>query len=137
MRLEIPIIEFQEFINRYYHINIELKNIETNKIKISYIESLVLIIKEVKNDVFVFDYEADGLVDFIAKGIHFFMKKKLSNLPFKWDSVTREVKIDLKKIERLNGLLKLLYIYEFQFVNDNILLVLYEEIKPEINVLNE
>ena len=59
MKLEIPIKEFQEFINSYYHINIDLKNIETNKIKVSFFESVILIMKDVKNDEFIFDYEAD------------------------------------------------------------------------------
>jgi len=129
MRLEIPIKEFQEFIKGYYDINIDLKNIEVNKIKVIYFDSAVLKIKEVKNDEILFDYEVNGLVDLIAKVVHFFMKKKLANLPFKWDSGKREVTIDLKMIKGLTELLKVLYIYEFQFVNDNILLVLYERNK--------
>lgn len=136
MRLEIPIKEFQEFINRHYHINIDLKNIETNKIKITYIDSVVLIVKEVKKDELIFDYETDGLVDLIAKVVHFFMKKKLASLPLKWDSGKREITIELKKIKGLTELLKVLYIHEFQFVNDNILLVLYE-LNSEISLLNE
>ena len=129
MRLEIPIKEFQEFIKGYYDINIDLKNIEVNKIKVIYFDSVVLKIKEVKNDEIIFDYEVNGFVDLIAKGVQFFLAKKLDNLPFKWDSITKEVTIDLKKIKSLTQLLKFVYISELQFVNDNILLVLYERDK--------
>ncbi|MFA4853699.1 MAG: hypothetical protein WC599_14380, partial [Bacteroidales bacterium] len=76
MRLEIPIKEVQEFLSDYYHINIDLKNIEENKIKVTYIDSVVLIIKEVKEDVVFINYEVDGLAVIAAKVAHFFLEKK-------------------------------------------------------------
>src|ERR1035437_8583442 len=125
MRLEIPLKEVQEFLSNYYNINVGLKNIEENKIKATYFDSIVLIIKEVKDDEVLFYYEVDGLVDLIAKVAHFFLEKKLDNIPIEWDSKTREVTIDLKKIQELSEFLKFVYISELHFVNDNILLILY------------
>ena len=129
MRLEIPLKEVQEFLNNYYNINVVLKNIEENKIKATYFDSIVLIIKEVKEDEVLFYYEVDGLVDLIAKVAHFFLKKKLDNIPIEWDSKTREVTIYFKKIQELSNFLKFVYISELHFVNYNILLVLYERDK--------
>jgi len=129
MRLEVSIKEFQELINDHYHINIDFKNIEANKIKAAYVDSIVLKIKEVKNDEILFDYEADGFVELIAKVASLFLKRKLDNLPIGWDSRTRELTIDLKKIKRLRELLEFVYISELQIVNDNILLILYERDK--------
>ena len=125
MRLEIPLKEVQEFLSNYYNINVVLKNIEENKIKATYFDSIVLIIKEVKEDEVLFYYEVDGLVDLIAKVAHFFLEKKLDNIPIEWDSKTREVTIYFKKIQELSNFLKFVYISELHFVNDNILLVLY------------
>ncbi|MCK9399747.1 MAG: hypothetical protein M0Q51_07085 [Bacteroidales bacterium] len=125
MRLEIPIKEIQEFLSDYYHIDIGLKNIEENKIKATYIDSVVLIIKEVKEDVVFINYEVDGLAVIAAKVAHFFLEKKLDNIPVEWDAKTKEVTIDLKKIPELIELLKFVYISELHFVNDNILFEFY------------
>jgi hypothetical protein len=125
MRLEIPIKEIQEFLSDFYHIDIGLKNIEENKIKATYIDSVVLIIKEVKEDVVFINYEVDGLAVIAAKVAHFFLEKKLDNIPVEWDAKTKEVTIDLKKIPELIELLKFVYISELHFVNDNILFEFY------------
>jgi hypothetical protein len=42
MRIEIPISEVQQFLSNQYQINIDLKNIEENKIEARYIDSVVL-----------------------------------------------------------------------------------------------
>jgi uncharacterized protein YijF (DUF1287 family) len=84
-----------------------------------------LIIKEVREDKVLFYYEVDGLVDLIAKVAHFFLKKKLENMPIEWDTRKREVTVDFKRIQELSELLKFFYISELHFVNENILLVLY------------
>ena len=107
------------------HIDIGLKNIEENKIKATYIDSVVLIIKEVKEDVVFINYEVDGLAVIAAKVAHFFLEKKLDNIPVEWDAKTKEVTIDLKKIPELIELLKFVYISELHFVNDNILFEFY------------
>jgi uncharacterized protein YijF (DUF1287 family) len=125
MRLEIPIKEVQEFLRNYYNIKVSLKNIEENKIKATYIDSVVLILKEVREDVVLIYYEADRLVNLIAKAAHFFLKKKLENMPIKWDTRKREVTIDLKRIQEISAFLKFLYVSELHFVNENILFVLY------------
>lgn len=125
MRLEIPIKEVQEFLSDHYKINIALKNIEESKIEATYIDSVVLIIKEVKEDVVFINYEVDGLAVIAAKVAHFFLKKKLDNIPVEWDAKTNEVTIDLKKIPKLGELLRFVYVSELHFVNDNILFVFY------------
>ena len=125
MRLEIPLKEVQEFLNNYYNIDIGLKNIEENKIEANYFVPLVLTIKEVKEDIVVFQYEVNGFVNLLAKGAHFLLGKKPDNVPIEWNSKTKEVTIDLKKIQELRNFLKFVYISELHFVNDNILLVLY------------
>lgn len=125
MRLEIPIKEVQDLLRDHYKINITLKNIEENKIKATYFDSVVLIIKEVKEDIFFIDYEVDGLAVIAAKVAHFFLKKKLDNIPVEWDAKTKAVTIDLKKIPALSELLKFVYVSELHFVNDNILFVFY------------
>ncbi|MFA4863235.1 MAG: hypothetical protein WC605_05605, partial [Bacteroidales bacterium] len=91
----------------------------------TYIDSVVLIIKEVKEDVVFINYEVDGLAVIAAKVAHFFLEKKLDNIPVEWDAKTKEVTIDLKKIPELIELLKFVYISELHFVNDNILFEFY------------
>jgi len=56
MRIEILLSEVQQFLSDQYRINIVLKNIEDNKIEAKYIDSVVLIIKEVKDNVVLFYY---------------------------------------------------------------------------------
>jgi len=131
MRLEIPIKEVQEFLRNYYNIKVGLKNIEENKIKATYIVSVVLILKEVREDEVLIYYEAVGMVNLIAKAAHFFLKKKLENMPIKWDTRKREVTIDLKRIQEISVFLKFLYISELHFVNENILFVLYARDKTK------
>ena len=77
MRLEIPLSEVQQFLSNQYQIDIDLKNIEENKIEATYIDSVVLIINEVKKDVVLFHYEVDGLASILTKVAHLFLEKKL------------------------------------------------------------
>jgi len=131
MRIEIPVKEVQEFLGNHYKIKVGLKNIEENKIKVTYIDSIVLIIKEVREDEVLFYYEADGLVNLIVKVAHFFLKTKIENRPIVWDARAKEVTLDLKRIQELSAFLKFLYISELHFLNDNILLVLYARDKTK------
>lgn len=67
---------------------------------------ILLIIKEVKEDVVFSQYEADGLAWIVTKIDHFFMGKKLDKKHIAWDSKNKELKIDLNKITELNAFLK-------------------------------
>jgi hypothetical protein len=129
MRLEIPLSEIQQFLSNQYQIDIDLKNIEENKIEATYIDSVVLIINEVKEDIVLFHYEVDGLASIVTKIAHFFLEKKLDNSPIEWDSKYKELKIDLNKITELNALLKFVSIAEIHFVKDNIVLDIFERDK--------
>jgi len=122
MRLEILLSEVQQFLSNQYQIDIDLKNIEENKIEATYIDSVVLIIKEVKEDVVVFQYEVDGLASIVTKIAHFFLEKKLDKTLIEWDSKNEELKIDLNKITELNAFLKFVSISEIQFIKDTIVL---------------
>jgi hypothetical protein len=125
MRIEIPLSEVQQFVSNQYQIDIDLKNIEENKIEVTYIDSVVLIINEVKEDVVLFHYEADGLASIVAKIAHFFMEKKLDKKHIEWDSKKEELKIDLKNITELNPFLKFVYISGIHFIKDTIVLEMY------------
>jgi hypothetical protein len=125
MRLEILLSEVQQFLSNQYQIDIELKNIEENKIEATYIDSVVLIIKEVKEDVVLFQYEVDGLASIVTKIAHFFLEKKLDKTPIEWDSKNKELTIDLNKITELNAFLKFVSISEIHFIKDTIVLEMY------------
>jgi len=125
MQLIIPLTEVHQFLSNKYHINIDLKNIEENKVEATYIDSVVLIINEVSDNIFLFRYEVDGLATIVAKIAHFFLEKKLDNTPIEWDSKNKELKIDLNKITELNAFLKFMTISEINFINDNIILRMY------------
>lgn len=125
MRLEIPLSEVQQFLSKQYQIDIGLKNIEDNKIEVTYIDSLVLIINEVKEDVFLFHYEVDGLASIVTKIAHLFLKKRLDKTPIVWDSKNRELKIDLNKFTELYTFLKFVSISEIHFIKDSIVLEMY------------
>ena len=125
MRLEILLSEVQQFLSNQYQIDIDLKNIEENKIEATYIDSVVLIIKEVKEDVVLFQYEVDGLASIVTKIAHFFLEKKLDRTPIEWDSKNKELTIDLNKITELNAFLKFVSISEIHFIKDTIVLEMY------------
>jgi len=124
MKIEIPISEVQEFLSNYYNINVALKNIGEDKIEANYLVSLILTIKEVRKDEVTFQYEVNGLVDLLAKGAHFLLGKKIDDSPIEWDSKTSEVVVDLKKVQALSDFLKVCFISELHFVNENIVLLL-------------
>lgn len=124
MKIEIPITEVQEFLSNYYNINVALKNIGEDKIEANYLVSLILTIKEVRKDEVTFQYEVNGLVDLLAKGAHFLLGKKMDDSPVEWDSKTSEVVVDLKKVQALSDFLKVCFISELHFVNENIVLLL-------------
>ena len=124
MKIEIPITEVQEFLSNYYNINVALKNIGEDKIEANYLVSLILTIKEVRKDEVTFQYEVNGLVDLLAKGAHFLLGKKMDDSPIEWDSKTSEVVVDLKKVQALSDFLKVCFISELHFVNENIVLLL-------------
>jgi hypothetical protein len=122
MRLQIPLTEVQLFLNDQYNIDIELKSVEENKIEATYIDSVILNIKEVKEGMILIQYEADGLAHIVAKVAHFFLNKKLDNSPVEWDSKNEKVKVDLNKITELNGFLKFISVSGIHFKNDAIIM---------------
>ena len=124
MKIEIPITEVQDFLSNYYNINVALKNIGEDKIEANYLVSLILTIKEVRKDEVIFQYEVNGFVDLLAKGAHFLLGKKLDDAPIEWDSKTSEVVVDLKKVQALSDFLKVYFISELHFVNEDIVLIL-------------
>jgi len=132
MRLEIPILEVQDFINSYYQINIELKNIATDKIQATYIESVVFILKEINEDEILFNYDSDGLVNILAKITHFFVERKLENIPIEWNSKTKAVAVKLRKIPELNEFLKFVEISKVHITDDNILILMFARVKNKI-----
>jgi len=132
MRLEIPIYEVQEFINNYYQINIELENIAADKIQATYLESVVLILKEINEYEILFSYDSDGLVNILAKIIHFFVDRKLEDFPIEWNSETKVVAVKLRKIPELNEFLKYVEISKVHFTGDNILLLMFAREKNKI-----
>ena len=125
MRLEIPLSEVQQFISNQYNINVDLKNIEVNKIEATYIDSVVLIIDEVKEEVISIHYEVDGLATIVTKIAHLFLGKKLDKTPIEWDSTKRELKIDLNKFTELDKFLEFAFISEIQFIKDAVVLEMY------------
>jgi len=131
MRLEIPLSEVQEFLSDQYRINIDLKNIDDNKIEAKYIDSVILIIKEVKENVVLFYYEVDGLATIVTKIAHLFLDKKLDKTPIDWDSKNKELKIDLNKFSEMNTFLKFVSISEIHFIKDTIVLEMYARGKTE------
>jgi len=124
MKIEIPITEVQEYLSNTYNIKVGLKNIGEDKIKATYFVSLVFTIKEVGNDEVVFHYEGNSLVHLLAKGAHFLLGKKLDDSPVEWDSKTSEVVVDLKKVQALKDFLKVFFVYELHFVNEDIVFIL-------------
>lgn len=124
MRLEIPFSDIQEYVSNRYHRNIRLKNIEVDKIKVNYFISFILTIEEVKGDEVIFQYETNVFVNILLKSVHFLLKNKLEKTPVKWDSRTREVIVDLKKVEELSEFLKLTYISELHFEDETIVLII-------------
>lgn len=130
MRLEIPLSEVKQFLSSQYKIDIHLKNIGMNKVKVTYIiDSVVLIIQEAKENVVLFRYEVDGLARIVTKVAHFFLGKKLDKKHIEWDSKNKELKIDLNKITELNAFLKFVSISEIHFIKDTILLEMYAKSK--------
>lgn len=134
MRLEIPLTEVQQFVSSQYDIDIDLKNTADNKIEATYIDSVILNIKEVHEGIIVIHYEVDGLAHIVSKVAHFFLDKKLDQLPIEWDSKIEEVRIDLNKIKRLNEFFKFMSISEILFKNDAVvieMLVNWQNLKQE------
>ena len=70
----------------------------------------------------VFQYQSNVVVNIIVKFVHYIMRKKLEHLPIVWNSNTREVIIDLKKINELEEFLKQSSILELSFIHETILL---------------
>lgn len=122
MKLEISLAEVQQFKRSQFEIDVDLKNIEENKIEATYIDSVVLIIDEVKENVSQFHYEADGLAKAVTTIAHFFLEKKLDKTPIEWDSKNRTLEIDLNKIPELSKFLTFVSISELSFTNETVVL---------------
>lgn len=131
MQLEIHLSEVQQFLSNQYHIDIDLKNIEVNKIEATYIDSVDLIIDEVKEDVVLLHYEANGLATLVTKIAHLILEKKLDNTPIEWDSKKKKLKIDLNKFTELNAFLEFVSISDIRFIKDSIVLVMYARVKAK------
>lgn len=117
MQLEIPLSEVQQFLRSQYHIDIDLKNTADNKIEATYIDSVILNLKEVNEGMIVIHYEVDGLAHIVSKAAHFFLEKKLGQMPVEWNSKMEEIRIDLNKVPQLNAFLKVVSISAIQFID--------------------
>ena len=124
MRLEISLIEVKEVIQNYYHLHVGIINVGKDKIKLSYYGSIVLSLKEIKAEEVVFSYQVNGFVELMAKGIHYFLKKKVEFDALEWNTDAKEVTFDLEKIKELREFIKFLYISEIHFGDEIILLEL-------------
>ena len=124
MKLEISITEVKEVIQNYYHLHVGIKNVGEDKIKLSYYGSIILSLKEIKAEEVVFSYEVNGFVELMAKGVHYFLKKKLEFDALEWNTVAKEITFDLKKIKELREVINFLYISEIHFIDEFILLEL-------------
>jgi hypothetical protein len=124
MRIDIPFQEIEEFLLKHHQVHVRLKSFDENKIKVFYFISFIFTLKEIQKNKAVFQYEVNVFENILAKGAHCFLKNKLMNAPVEWNSKTKEVTIDLKKIQALDRFLQLFYISEFRFGNENIVLVL-------------
>lgn len=129
MQLEIPLSEVQQFISNQFNIKIGLRSVEKDKIEAKYIDTVVLIIHDVKDNMFFFSYEVDGLANIASKVAHFFMKKKLNNTPIDWDLKNSEITIDLNKFTELTTFLQFVSISKINFIKDSIVLELYQREK--------
>jgi len=122
MKLELPFKDIHTFLSNKYHIAVEIKNINKDKIKVNYLVSLILIINKVTATEVSFLYESNILVNVIIKFVHFFLRKKLQKLPILWNTKSREIIIDLKKIQELEDFLTQSSISELSFIHETILL---------------
>lgn len=125
MKLVIPITEVQQYVSSQYKIDVELENIKINSIKATYIDSVVLIMEGIKENVIIIHYEADGLANIASKVAHFFLDKKLNNTPIDWDSKNKNVIIDLNKMPQLKDFFKFIQLSDIQFIDDAIVLVMH------------
>jgi hypothetical protein len=124
MRLEISIIEVMEVIQNYYHLHVGIKNVGEDKIKLSYYGSIILSLKEIKEEEVVFSYEINGFVKLMAIGVHYFLKQKVEFDALEWNTTAKEVTFDLKKIKEMREVINFLYISEIHFLDEIILLEL-------------
>jgi len=129
MKFEVSFLEIMDFISNTYNIRVGIKNFAFDKIKVNYIISMVLTVKEVKPDEVIFQYDSNNLYNLLIKGVHFFIKKKLDNIPIVWNIESRELVIDLKKIKNLELFLRLSSISELHFKNDALVLVVLMKTK--------
>ncbi len=123
MKLEIPFRELTEFLRNYYDINISFKNLPENKIRVEYLFSFILTVREVQENEIILTYDSGAFTDLIAKSIHFLKKKKLQTALIEWNAETREISVDLKRIPQLSEYLKFLYISDFRFESEKILIL--------------
>ncbi len=124
MKIEIPITEVHDFLSKSYNIKVGLKNIGEDKIEANYLVSLILTIKKVTKYEVIFQYKVNFFVNLLAKGTHFLLRKKIDDTPIEWNSKTREIVIDLKKIQALSELLNVYFISKLHFANNDIVLTL-------------
>ncbi len=129
MQLIIPITEIQKMINDYYQMNLKLINVEENKLQVTNIDSVIISVNGVKDDLVLFTYEVSGLIDLISKVARFFMKEKLKTFPIIWNAKTKNISLDLKQIDELSTMLEYINLDHVQFLNDAIVLDLSPTIK--------
>jgi hypothetical protein len=131
MRLEIPFKEVRSFLSEYYNVKIRMRTMGVNTVKISYFGTLLLEILEVENDILIFRYKLNGIVNLLLK---VFLKKKIGAFPLEWDMKQKEIRIDLARIPELLEFLKFIYISDIYFIEEGIIIVFFarsKKILPE------
>ena len=113
MKLELPLSEIEDYIKTCYNINLSIKYIDTNKLEINYLFAIGITIKEVLEYSIIFGYELNWAANMLAKGAKFMTNNNIDKDILNWDTLKKEVKLNLEYIPALNDFLKLYRISSF------------------------
>jgi hypothetical protein len=124
----VSLTEIHDFISRRHGINVDFNSLEGGKVEVNYIVSVILTVKEVRNNEVTFYYKTKTLVELMARVTAFFMGKKLDSSIVFLNSKDDEVTVYLNKVNALNHFLKYFSISNISFIDSNVVVL----IKPKV-----
>ena len=120
MKIELPLIEIEEYIKTCYNISIKINFVELNKIEVDYLFKIVISIKEVSDYSILLSYELNWAANMLTKSAKFMSNNSIDKNILQWDTTKKEVRQNLVHIPALIDFLKVFRILNFTLDNNQL-----------------
>ncbi len=113
MKIELPLIEIEDYIKDNYGVDVKIKFADFNKIEVEYLFGIQIQVVEFTDYTVRFSYDLNWAANLIAKNAKFFTSDYIDSKILLWDTSNKTFKLNLIKIDALESFLNSFKIKDF------------------------